>query len=75
MVCSCINLLKAMNPDIQVLFVSALDASEEIANLLPQVESSSHIIRKPVTREEFITKIKYLIGNGNGNDNRSININ
>ena len=69
------HLLKAMNPDIQVLFVSALDASEELVSMLPQEESSSHIIRKPVTREEFITKIKYLIRNGNGNGNRSIKIN
>jgi DNA-binding response OmpR family regulator len=49
--------LKAINPSIKVLFVSALDAAEELVSILPDIKYS-HIIRKPTNQEQFVNKIK-----------------
>jgi hypothetical protein len=38
------------------LFVSALDAIDEILSILPDVDSKN-IIRKPVKREHFVTAV------------------
>jgi two-component system response regulator ChvI len=48
--------LMAMNKAIKVLFVSALDAIEELVSVLPSV-SYNNILRKPVEKEYFINKI------------------
>ena len=48
--------LKEINTAIKVLFVSALDAIDEILSILPDVDSKN-IIRKPVKREHFITAV------------------
>ena len=34
--------LKAMNKDIQILFVTALEASEELVSILPGVQLDTH---------------------------------
>ena len=39
--------IKIMNPDIKVLFLSALDGSEELLSIFPEVKPSE-IIRKPI---------------------------
>jgi two-component system response regulator ChvI len=39
--------LKAINPNVKVLFVSALDAAEEMVSILPGVKIED-IIQKPV---------------------------
>lgn len=49
--------LKAIDPHIRVLFVTALDASDEIMTLLPEVRTRE-IIVKPVTCERFIKSVK-----------------
>jgi CheY-like chemotaxis protein/class 3 adenylate cyclase len=49
--------LKAIDSKIRVLFVTALDASNEIMTLLPDVRTSE-IIVKPVTCERFIKSVK-----------------
>jgi two-component system, OmpR family, response regulator ChvI len=48
--------LKEINTAIKVLFVSALDAIDEILSILPDVDSKN-IIRKPVKREHFVTAV------------------
>jgi CheY-like chemotaxis protein len=52
--------LMAMNKAIKVLFVSALDAIEELVSVLPSV-SYNNILRKPVEKEYFINKIRSLL--------------
>jgi CheY-like chemotaxis protein/predicted transcriptional regulator len=49
--------LKAMNPACKVVFVSALDAAEELVSILPGV-SLQDIIRKPVGKERFIRAVR-----------------
>jgi two-component system, OmpR family, response regulator ChvI len=53
--------LRAMNTAIKVLFVSALDAIDEILSVLPNVDPKD-IIRKPVQREHFVSAIKRSLG-------------
>ena len=52
--------LTAINMDIKVLFVSALDAIEELTSILPAV-NYSNIIRKPVEEEYFTNKIRSVL--------------
>ena len=49
--------IKAMNPDIKVLFVSALDAAMEMVSILPGMKFED-IIQKPVNQEHFVNKVK-----------------
>ena len=49
--------IKAMNPDIKVLFVSALDVAKEMVSILPGVRVED-VIQKPVNQEHFINKVK-----------------
>jgi two-component system, OmpR family, response regulator ChvI len=53
--------LKAINIAIKVLFVSALDAIDEILSVLPDVDPTD-IIRKPVQKEHFVSAIKRALG-------------
>ena len=52
--------LKVMNPDIKVLFLSALDVVEELLSIFSDLKSSE-IIRKPIERNEIIYKIKTIL--------------
>jgi CheY-like chemotaxis protein len=52
--------LMAINKSIKVLFVSALDAIEELVSVLPSV-SYNNILRKPVEKEYFINKIRSVL--------------
>ncbi|HZD81427.1 MAG TPA: response regulator, partial [Nitrososphaeraceae archaeon] len=49
--------LKAINPNIKILFVSALDAAQEMVSILPAVKLDD-IIRKPVDQKQFLYKVK-----------------
>jgi CheY-like chemotaxis protein len=49
--------LKAMNPNIKVLFVSALDAAKEMVSILPGVKLDD-VIQKPVNQEHFTNYVK-----------------
>lgn len=51
--------LKAMNRGIKILFVSALDASEELISILPEVQLKN-ILKKPVDRNYFISTVKAI---------------
>jgi two-component system, OmpR family, response regulator ChvI len=52
--------LKVMNPDIKVLFLSALDVVEELLSIFSDL-NPSEIIRKPIERNEIICKIKTIL--------------
>jgi two-component system, OmpR family, response regulator ChvI len=49
--------IKAINKDIKVIFVSAVDTAEMLVNVLPGVKPSD-IIRKPIDMERFIEMVK-----------------
>ena len=55
------NRFKAINPDTKVLFVSALDAAQEMVSILPNVKLGEDIVKKPVEKEEFLYKVKMTL--------------
>ena len=46
--------LKAINPNIKILFVSALDAAQEMVSILPSI-GLDDVIRKPVDSKQFLS--------------------
>jgi two-component system, OmpR family, response regulator ChvI len=53
-------ILKALSPNVKVLFVSALDAAQEMVEMLPGVKLDD-IIKKPVGKEQFLYKVKMTL--------------
>jgi CheY-like chemotaxis protein/class 3 adenylate cyclase len=50
---------KALNPDIKILFVTALDViGDELASMLPGFSSERDLIKKPLNSDQYINKIK-----------------
>src|SRR5262249_9304229 len=47
--------LKAVNRNIKILFVSALDAVPELISILPDVKATNDFIKKPVALDDFIS--------------------
>jgi CheY-like chemotaxis protein len=56
--------LKSINPEVKVLFVSALGVAEEISSILPEIKYDD-VIQKPIDKENFIYKIKAALYNNN----------
>jgi DNA-binding response OmpR family regulator len=52
--------LEAINPKIKILFVSALDAAQEMISILPDI-GLNDVIRKPVDNDQFLSKVKSAI--------------
>jgi len=52
--------LKAINKDIKVLLLSALEASGEITSIFPELKYGD-IIGKPISNEHFVKKISALL--------------
>ena len=52
--------LKAINPNVKILFVSALDAAQEMISILPSI-GLNDVIRKPVDKEQFLSKVKIAL--------------
>jgi two-component system, OmpR family, response regulator ChvI len=50
--------LKAINRNIKILFVSALDAVPELISILPDVKATNDFIKKPVALDDFIMAVK-----------------
>lgn len=50
--------LKAINRNIKVLFVSALDAVPELISIMPGVRSADDILRKPVPIPDLVKTVK-----------------
>jgi two-component system, OmpR family, response regulator ChvI len=48
---------KALSANIKIIFVSCLDAAEELVTMLPEVKSSE-VLRKPVDQEYFMRVVK-----------------
>jgi CheY-like chemotaxis protein len=54
------QILKIINKNLKVLFISALDAADEILSMFPEI-NSRNIIRKPVSQSHFVNKVKDII--------------
>jgi two-component system, OmpR family, response regulator ChvI len=54
------NRMKAINNSVRILFVSALDAVEELVSILPDIRRNS-IIRKPVEKDHFVKSVQLAI--------------
>ena len=52
--------IKAIDPTIKILFVTALDILDELLSIVPGV-SKDQIMRKPVDKKLFTNTIKKLI--------------
>ena len=52
--------LKCIDNDLRVIFVTALDAAEELACILPDL-NTPYIIRKPIAAGDFINVVKKII--------------
>ena len=53
---------KVMNPNVKILFASALDAVGELLSLFPEIKDSD-ILRKPVESQQLLEKINNAIRN------------
>jgi two-component system response regulator ChvI len=53
--------MKSIEMNTQIIFVSALDAAEELVSVLPGIILDKHIIKKPIKRELFLDRIKEAI--------------
>lgn len=56
------RILKSANLEIKVIFISALDAAEELLSIFPEIKSQD-IISKPIENNEFVNKVKAAIFN------------
>jgi CheY-like chemotaxis protein/class 3 adenylate cyclase len=56
------NTIKTLSPDTKIMFCSALDIAKELVSILHDVNYDC-IIRKPVEREYFISKINSMLNN------------
>ena len=52
--------LKVLNPDVKVLFLSALNALDEVLSIFPEIKHSE-IIRKPIEPDALIYTIKSIL--------------
>jgi CheY-like chemotaxis protein len=53
--------MKSIETDTKIIFVSALEAANELLSLLPGIKYDKYIIKKPVGKEPFLEKIKVMI--------------
>jgi two-component system, OmpR family, response regulator ChvI len=60
--------LKAVDPYIQVIFLSALEATDELVSILEGVKTVD-VIRKPIDRKHFIQKVKASIESAHSSTN------
>ena len=54
--------IKAISPGTKIMFVSALDIAEELTSILPNIKYDD-IIKKPLKREYFVSKINLMLKN------------
>jgi CheY-like chemotaxis protein len=54
--------IKAISPNTKIMFISALDMAEELTSILPNVKDGD-IIKKPVKREHFVSKVNSVLDN------------
>ncbi len=51
---------RIMNPNVKILFISALDAVSELLSLFPEINDSD-ILRKPVESQQLLDKINIAL--------------
>src|SRR5919106_2641219 len=54
--------IKAISPATKIMFISALDIAEELTSILPDI-TYDHIMKKPLKREYFVSKINSVVNN------------
>ncbi|WP_148686158.1 response regulator [Candidatus Nitrosocosmicus hydrocola] len=52
--------LKILNPDVKVIFLSALNALDEVLSIFPEIKYSE-IVRKPIEPETLLLNIKSIL--------------
>ncbi len=52
--------LKILNPDVKVIFLSALNALDEVLSIFPEIKYSE-IVRKPIEPETLLSNIKSIL--------------
>jgi CheY-like chemotaxis protein/class 3 adenylate cyclase len=52
--------IKTLSPNTKIMFCSALDIAEELVSILPDIKYND-IIKKPVKREYFVSKINSVL--------------
>jgi len=55
--------IRAISPDTKILFITALDAVDELVSILPDV-GVHDILRKPVESEHFLSKVRVALQSG-----------
>ena len=60
--------LKAVDPYVKVIFLSALEATDELVSILEGVKTVD-VIRKPIDRKHFIQKVKASIESAHSGTN------
>jgi two-component system, OmpR family, response regulator ChvI len=60
--------LKAVDPYVKVIFLSALEATDELVSILDGVKTAD-VIRKPIDRKHFIQKVKATIESSHSSTN------
>jgi two-component system, OmpR family, response regulator ChvI len=60
--------LKAVDPYVKVIFMSALEATDELVSILDGVKTAD-VIRKPIDRKHFIQKVKATIESSHSGTN------
>jgi two-component system, OmpR family, response regulator ChvI len=53
--------IKSIEMDTKIIFVSALEAADELLGVLPRIKIGKHIIKKPVGKGPFLEKIKIMM--------------
>jgi CheY-like chemotaxis protein len=54
--------LKALNCKSKVIFISAIDALDQLTAMIPEIEQE-FVLQKPVTRDRFIQTVTVALGN------------
>jgi CheY-like chemotaxis protein len=52
--------LKAINPNVRILLISALDIVQELIDALPDIQIKD-IVKKPVSYEDFLFKVQSMV--------------
>jgi two-component system response regulator ChvI len=60
--------LKTFDPYVKVIFLSALDATDELVSILEGVKTAD-VVRKPIDRKHFIQKVKTTIESSHSGTN------
>jgi CheY-like chemotaxis protein len=55
------KIFRSLNDSINVLFVSALDAAEELMTIFPEIDRD-RVVRKPIDQRQFINAINNVLG-------------